>query len=279
MRIRNLLTSVLACTLAATACAAGSVDEEPEAPEAQVAFTKKVMVLGVPIYSTNTTSDAKLLHAAGVLAQFLDNDEDGEPDSPEIHQAILDTGGAITMTKTGGEGRNIPRDQRPRGQGLYDEETRPGARERGVFDTALEEIWHMVTDNGLGIAYPEVFDRIPGTQIADAMDKARGGRFELPPEAYPEDAWYTYYDETCNYDCQVSEYVYWVFTSLIGAQDLPGRLDQIGNEWQLNTRATLQERDPAAFEIMTRAEYRLPSIIPDGNYTGTPLTIEPYEHE
>ena len=111
------------------------------------------------------------------------------------------------------------------------------------------------------------------------MDKARGGRFEWPPDEYPEDVLYTYYDETCNYDCQVGEVVYWVFTSLIGAQILPGRLDRIGDEWRLNTREALQQADPAAFEIMTRPEYRLPSVIPDGNYRGTPLTIEPYEHQ
>ena len=191
----------LAGVLAAVSLAAAAPGSAPQTlqPQEQVAFTKKVMVLGVPIYATNTTSDEKLLHAAGVLAQFLDNDEDGVPDNPEIHQAIIDTNGAITMTKTGGEGRLIPRGQRPRGQGLYDEETRPGARQRGVFDTALEEIWHMVTDNGLSVAYPDVFNRVPGTQIANAMDLARGGRFERPPDEYPEGAWYTYYDETCDY--------------------------------------------------------------------------------
>ena len=246
--------------------------------ETEVAVTKKVMVLGVPVYATNTTRDEKLLHAAGVLAQFLDNDEDGEPDNPKVHQAILETGGAIVMTRTEREGRHIPRDERPRGQGLYDEETFPGARQRGVFDVSLEEIWHMVSDNGLGIAYPEVFGKVPETEITNAMDKARGGRFEWPPEEYPEGAWYTYDDETCDYDCQVSEYIYWTFTSLIGAQDLPGRLERIDNEWRLNTRQKLQQGDPAVFEILTRPEYRLPAVMPDGLYTGTPLTIEAYEH-
>ena len=170
-------------------------------------------------------------------------------------------------------------DQRVEGQGLYDEESLIGARERGEFDTALEEIWHMVTDNGLSVAYPDVFDRVPGTEVANAMDLARGGRFERPPAEYPEGAWYTYYDETCDYDCQTSEYIYWTFTSFIGAQDLPGRLDAVGHEWPLTTRQLLLEGDPVMFEILSRPEYRLPSIPPDGNYTGTPLTIEAYEHQ
>jgi hypothetical protein len=271
-----LIAVVWICGLAVLSCAAEPDTEAPSTAEPEIAFTKKVMVLGVPIYATNTTSDAKLLHAAGVLAQFLDNDEDGEPDNPAIYQAILDTEGAIVMTRTGGEGRLIPRSKRPRGQGLYDDETRPGARERGEFDTALEEIWHMVTDNGLSVAYPDVFGRVPGTEVANAMDLARGGRFERPPDEYPAGAWYTYDDETCDYDCQASEYVYWTFTSFIGAQDLPGRLDQIGHEWALNTPGKLQEGDPAMFAILSRPEYRLPSILPDGQYTGTILTIEPH---
>jgi hypothetical protein len=265
-------------------CAADPTPEDPSAsgaPEsrgAAIAFTKKVMVLGVPVYATNTTGDEKLLHAAGVLAQFLDNDEDGDPDNPAVHQSIIDTGGTIVMTATEGEGRLIPRDRWIEGQGLYDEETIPGARELGVFDASLEEIWHMVSDNGLGIAYPDVFGKIPETEVTNAMDRARGGRFEWPPEKYPEEAWYTYYDETCDYDCQVSEYIYWTFTSFIGAQDFPGRLDRIGDEWRLNTRESLEHGDPAIFEILSRPEYRLPSIVPDGDYSGAQLTIEPFEH-
>ena len=61
------------------------------------------MVLGVPVYATNTTRDEKLLHAAGVLAQFLDNDEDGEPDNPKVYEAILDTGGAIAILGPSGQ--------------------------------------------------------------------------------------------------------------------------------------------------------------------------------
>ena len=244
----------------------------------QVAFTKKVVVLGIPIYATNTTGDGKLMHAAGVLAQYIDNDEDGEPDNPKILTAILEAKGAIVMTKMGGETRGMPRGARPRGQGLYDDETRPNAKADGVFDTALEEILHMVSDYGWGGAYPSIFGRVPGTEIANAMDLARGGQFHEIPDPYPAGAWYSYDDETSDYDCMASEYIYWAFTSFLGAQDLPGRLEQIGHEWKLNTRQLLKERDPAVFAILSRPEYKLPSVTPDGKYTGTKLTIEPYQH-
>ncbi len=258
--------------------AAASLDLAAQQSSQRVAFTKKVDVFGVPIYATNTTGDDKLLHAAGVLAQYIDNDEDGEADNPLILAALLEGNGAITMTRTQGEMRGTPRGSRPRGQGLYDEETRPNAKEQGVFDTALEEIFHMVSDVGWGGAYPEVFGRVPGTEITNAMDLARGGRFEEVPDEYPAGAWYSYDDTTCDYDCMTSEYIYWAFTSFLGAQDIPGRFDQVGHEWKLTTRALLEERDPAVYAILSNPEYNFPSVAPDGKYTGRTLRIEPYEH-
>ena len=44
-------------------------------------FTKKVVVFDVPIYGTNQVDDAKMRHAANVMAEYLDNDEDGQPDN------------------------------------------------------------------------------------------------------------------------------------------------------------------------------------------------------
>jgi hypothetical protein len=271
MKSRILNLSALICALVLTV---NCSNESSQDTEDTVAFTKMVDVFGVPIYATNTTGNDKLIHAAGVLAQYLDNDEDSEPDNPKIIEAMLRDKGAITMTKTQEEARSIPRGSRPRGQGLYGEETRPNAKEEGVFDTALEEILHMVSDYGWGGAYPEVFGRVPGTELSNAMDLARGGQFQDIPERYPEGAWYSYYDETCDYDCQNSEYIYWAFTSFIGAQDIPGRIDQIGQEWKLNTKEKLKEQDTAVYAIFSNQEYKLPAVAPDGNYTGMTFTIQ-----
>ena len=84
-----------------------------------------------------TTCAYLLLHAANVL----DDDEDGMPDDPKIMKALLEGKGAIVMTKTEGEKITGPR---PRGQGLYDEETIPNARTKGKFDASLEEVLHTV---------------------------------------------------------------------------------------------------------------------------------------
>ena len=276
---RGILCLLLGCMIVA-ACGAApdqdAGDTDAGEPADEIAWVKKVMVHGVPILATNTTGDDKLMHAAGVLAQFLDNDEDGVVDNPKIHQAMLDTGGTIVMTGTQDEAHEMDWRNAPRGQGLYDEETQIDARERGVFDASLEEIFHMITDNGLAVAYPETFGLEPGSELTDAMDKARGGRFDGPPDEYPEGAWYTYDDETCDYGCMAAEYIYWVYTSFIGAQDFPGRLDDIGHEWPLNTREKVEEGEPVLFEVLSRPEYSLATVIPDGNYEGAPLVIEPY---
>ena len=236
-------------------------------------LTKQVEVFGLYIYATNTTGDDKLLHAASILAEYIDNDEDGIPDNPKIMKALIEGQGAIVMRKTEKEKITGPR---PRGQELYDEETIPNAREQGRFDASLEEILHMVSDVGWAGAYPEVFARVPGTEISNALDKARGERFEDVPERYPDDAWFTYYDETCDYDCQNSEYIYWALTSILGAHDFPGRYEQIKDEWRLNTREKVKEGDPDAYALFTDPKYKFPTVLPDGKYRAKKFRIEKY---
>ena len=68
-----------------------------------------------------------------------------------------------------------------------------------------------------------------------------------------------------------AEYIYWGLTSLLGAQDFPGRLEQIDNEWRLNTPELFEERDPDLFALLTDPEYALPTRLPTGNYTAGEL--------
>ena len=118
-------------------------------------------------------------------------------------------------------------------QDLNGEETRPSFTKKGEFDASLEEVLHLITDYGYSKVYPEAFSTQSNSYLTDAMDIARGGKFDQVPDSYPQNAWYTYYDSSCNYSCQAVEYFYWGLTSILGGQDFEGRLDQIKTEWKL----------------------------------------------
>ena len=111
--------------------------------------------------------------------------------------------------------------------------------------------------------YPDVFGESKDSEIANAMDKARGGRHTSIPKEYPSDAWYTYTDKTCDYSCQVTEYHYWALSSLLGAQE--NRSSEIQHEWKLNTAEKLKERDEAVYKLLTDSNYAFPTVLPDGN--------------
>ena len=104
------------------------------------------------------------------------------------------------------------------------------------FDASLEEVLHLITQHGYAEVYPNIFGENKDSEIAKAMDMARGGYFKNVPNSYPSNAWYTYDDKTCDYSCQITEYTYWALTSILGGQNYPGRLDEIKQEWRLNTK-------------------------------------------
>lgn len=237
-------------------------------------FAKQVRVFGLAVFATRGTPDDKVLHAANVLAQYLDNDGDGRPDNPRVMQALRESRGAVAMYATEREAdetdvhRYIAEAVWDRMCiiGLYGEETRPGGAARGFFDATHEEVLHLVTQAGYARAYPDIFGERPGTAIARAMDKARGGHFRKVPRKYPDGAWFTYNDRTCDYASQITEYTYWGLTSILGAQDFPGRREEIANEWRLNTAAKVRDSDPALYALLTDPTYAFPKRLPDGKY-------------
>lgn len=286
---------MLALLIASSVFGCGQANEDPEAassdtpasdstpsasppvlelePVAEAAlaeiFSKQVVVFGVPIVATEATPDAKVLHAAHVMAQYLDNDEDGVVDNQKVVDTMIEQNALLIMFADFDELENSSlRGSALRGryrmQDLEGHETLPDSG----FDAALEEVHHLVAFAGYAEAYPDVFGERRGTAIADAMDLARGGYFEAVPKQYPEEAWYHYDDTTCEYGCMITEYHYWAITSLLGAQ--AGRCEDIDHEWEPCTPELLKEMDPAVHALLTDPEYAMATVLPDGSYRADP---------
>ncbi len=231
-------------------------------------FNRKVMVFEIPIYATSNVEDNKLLHAANIMAQYLDNDEDEVIDNMVIYNSMRSNKAFLMMWKTEADRDNFsPPNGFEVGQDLGADETVPVWHTNGhsgQFDAAIEEVWHIITNGGHERAYPSVFGTQQGSQISNAMDVARGGVFQNPPATYPESAWYSYDDPTCDYQCQGGEYIYWAMTSILGAQD--NRFDEIGHEWKLNTKEKVENGDLAVYQLLTDPQYNFPKVLPDGSY-------------
>lgn len=230
-------------------------------------FNRKVVVFGIDIYAVVGVEDAKLLHAANVMAQYLDNDEDGVVDNQLVIDKMIENKAYLVMWASESD-LNIDPPAGREGQDLGNDETNPSYvsnGKTGQFDAALEEVLHIINNAGHSYAYPSAFGQNAGSDLANAMDIARGGQFMTIPNPYPANAWYTYDDATCDYaSCQTIEYLYWALTSMLGAQE--NRFDEIDNEWRLNTRALVESGDTAIFTLLTNPTYKMPTVLPDGTY-------------
>ena len=230
-------------------------------------FCKTTEVFGVKIYATENVANDKIFHAASVLAQYLDNNEDGVVDNELVLNELVEKKVWLLMVENESEldaAIRIPPMGKPF-QDLHDEEvTLINGSPR--FDASLEEVLHLITQHGYAEVYPNIFGENKDSEIAKAMDMARGGYFKNVPNSYPSNAWYTYDDKACDYSCQITEYTYWALTSILGGQNYPGRLDEIKQEWRLNTKEKVKNSDPIVFSLMTDPQFSLPTNIPDGKY-------------
>lgn len=247
---------------------------------------RQITVAGLSIYAVTTVPKEKLIHAAHILAQYLDNDEDGIADNRAVLRKLQELNAAVIMWDTDPDtdfnfDELMPIFANPFVVDLGAIETQPdwhtngnlviNSLNRGGFDAALEEIFHLVS-YGYILEYPSTFG-VPMvsdfSELTSAMDLARGGQIiqseeEDPWPEYSDDAWFTYYDETCDYNCMAIEYFYWAMTSLLGAHE--NRFDIISEEWTLNTPELVQTRDPAIYSLLTDPEYAFPTVLPDGTY-------------
>ena len=235
----------------------------------QTKFTKSIDVFGIPVKAESCVSNRKLLHVASVLAEYLDNNNNRKVDNPRVVKQLRKREGGCVSIYCGDDGDDPC-------MWLFEDEIFPEGSRKGRPDATIEEVLHLISQTGYAYAYPKQFGEKRGTQIATAMDKARGGYKGpgQPVNKYPAGAWYTYDDRSCDYACMVTEYFYWGLTSILGGQSYPGRYNEIKREWQLNTKAKVKRKDKALYRLLTTRKYKLPKKLPDGKYKGIKLKIK-----
>ena len=241
-------------------------------------FDKLIDVFGMYVVATSGAPLAYVEHTANVLAEYIDNDADGIPDD----QAVLDVlvnGNFVVPVWT--ESDRVSFWDNARGTycedntGMaasmyyeYDEWALGGIEAAGTWDGNLEEVWHVVSI-GWYATYPEYFGDEPGvSRLTEAMDTARGGQFLTIPSTYPAGSWYRYYDDTCEYGCQMHEYFYWILMANIDALDpsITDKCEQSQHEWHICNKAELEQVDVLAFDLFNNHGLSLPTNIPTGNY-------------
>jgi hypothetical protein len=254
-------------------------------------FDKFSNVFGVYVVGTPEASLEYFTHTANILAQFIDNNEDGLPDDSAVLDILVDNNFVVPVWSEDdredfwdGARGTYCEDNIGMAASMYhdeDEWALGGIEEAGTWDTNLEEVWHVVSV-GWYEAYPEFmgvdFDEnneVITSNLTRAMDAARGGQFMSIPDEYPEDAWYAYYDDTCDYHCQAHEYFYWVLMANIGALDpsITNKCEDSKDEWYVCTKSDLETRDVLVYDLFNNQGFNLPKIIPDGSYQATPEVV------
>jgi len=250
-----------------------TIQENPFSDEAAFSgFSHHVHVLSCfHILSESGISDAKLLHVAAVAAELLDQNEDGRVDDPRLQQALA--AGQALMPILNFEGCKTEEAlfDAYNGKGisavLYADEIDPQRPGHWGSDATVEEVLHTINHVGHVAVYPEAFSLAPNSSLLSvAMDVARGGQFDSIPGELPENAWYHYDDETCDYACMAIEYLYWAIVSKMGILNDSSTARGIADEWELYSPELLESEDTRIYALITDAAYRIPLLAPDGNY-------------
>ena len=235
-------------------------------------FTKYINVLDCfDVYAESAISDAKVLHVAAVVAELLDNNEDGSVDDPLLMQELSQREALIPvfMSEWSQAADNFFNYYNGDGASavLFNNEIDPNQPGHWGDDATVEEVVHVINHIGHVSIYPDYFDIEPNSSaMSDAMDIARGGQFLTAPNNYPDEAWYHYDDWTCDYECMAIEYMYWCIVSHMGILDNPQTCSGIDNEWEPCSPELFEATDIAMFNLITDPIHKIPQDAPDGNY-------------
>ena len=237
-------------------------------------FDRFIEVLGVlQFYAEPGVSDAQLLHAASIGAELLDNNEDGLIDDDALGEQLSNVNATMPLfLEEGSPAEEAMMDNFDDTfcvhAVLYSDEIAPDSPLDWFSEACLEEILHTINGCGHTELYPAIFALWPAgaSQLAQAMDLARGGQFLGIPGSYPDEAWFHYSDVTCDYECMAIEYLYWALASNMGVLNTPEICEAIAEEWDLCSPELLASTDLMIYSIITNPLNKLPQLAPDGVY-------------
>jgi len=278
-------------------------------------FKWQTNVFGIKIVATQKAK-SKLQHAAQVLAELLDNDNDGCPDDAKAYKALVkgyDQSGSgrfskpillITDTMDGPSkhlGDNyhsvLEKAGYYQGQTVSFVEIHPkctkaktfyyNKMEGDCYDSVQEEWSHFIHSMGYVPAWPTYFDQKwydsgKTSNLTRALDVARGGRTKkvfAKQSLYPASAWYRFATDSCQYNCQAIEYLWWGYLSYSGTaagldyKDYRGETSRYKKEFKHLKKADLMKYDKLLTKIFQDSEngktlYKIPFRAVHGSYTG-----------
>ena len=255
-------------------------------------YSKGLTVFGINILATSEVFDENLIHAANITAELIDNNEDGKPDNSCVTSMLNKLSTYVGMYNLQ-EGNSVEINPDPLDEAGADKYSGLGAYETvdnyadgESHDASIEEIFHLITQQGFSNVYPKVFGESNSStsSLAKAMDAARGGEQRCAEETCEwtynntscplwsdivdaGDAWYFYADETADYATQMTEYIYWSVSSNFGTHDSSAGRKKAKSEWCPNTKEKLKAQDTTIYNLINDPKYAFPTVLPNASYS------------
>ncbi|MDG1841962.1 MAG: hypothetical protein P8I93_06415, partial [Crocinitomicaceae bacterium] len=171
-----------------------TIESNSNTGSAFTGFSKYIHVLDCfEVYAEPSISDEKILHAAAVAAELLDNNEDGIVDDALLKAELISNGALIPIFSQEQSAAENTFFNNYNGNGagavLYKNEMDPSQPGHWGSDATVEEVMHVINAVGHVQIYPSAFALTPNSSLLSAaMDIARGGQFLSVPNTYPPSA-------------------------------------------------------------------------------------------
>ncbi|MCY9854283.1 hypothetical protein [Vibrio mediterranei] len=216
-------------------------------------FTQKARVFDVvTICATSSVPQDKLKHAANVTAQWLDNDQNGQIDEPNIIEPLRSNHATLLMSKSGFSDDAFeklePYFDHMLGQDLSADETAPTFGR----DASQEEIHHLIVNAGWQPYLPAVF----------SDKKTKQSVLYKQWQLAEQKGLYSYDDPTCDDACKTVEFFYLATAAYLGSS-----ADLQSDEMRVKSHKELRHLLPDLVSLMESRDYHYPTHLwPDGRY-------------